>query len=295
VSDQAELFIDCRCELGEGPFWHPLRKQLFWFDIPNQTLYSADKSGAMLDRWIFDDRAAAAAVINENELAVAVAGSLVRLNLDTNERSQIVPIEAEKPGNRTNDSRVNPAGGFWIGTMSRKGDDEPEVGSVYQYRNGAITTLFDQITIPNSICFSPDGKTAYFTDTPTRRILKRAIDPSTGLPSGDWETFSDLEATGQVGFPDGSIVDAEGYLWNARWGGHSVVRHRPDGTVDRIIEVPTGRITCPALGGDDLKTLYITSAREGMTPEEIEAEPLAGSIFSIRVDTPGLPDPLLKL
>lgn len=293
MTDTAKLFIDCRCELGEGPFWHPLLDQLFWFDILNQTLYSADKGGTITNRWIFDEPVTAAAVIDHDHLAVASASALLKFNLRTNEKSIIVPLEADKPGNRSNDSRVNHAGGFWIGTMSRKGDAEPEQGAVYQYRGGELVQLFDKVTITNSICFSPDGRLAYFTDTPTRKILKRPIDPASGLPAGDWRLFADLE--GQRGYPDGSVVDADGYLWNARWGGNCVVRHAPDGSVDRIVEVPTANVSCPAFGGDDLKTLYLTTAREHMTPEELDKDPLAGSIFSIRVDTPGLPDPLLKL
>ena len=91
------------------------------------------------------------------------------------------------------------------------------------------------------------------------------------------------------------MLDVQGYLWSARWGGSCVARFAPDGTLDRIVELPVSRVTCPAFGGDDGKTLYITSAREGMTPAELEAEPLAGSVFSIRVDVPGAPDPLLAL
>src|SRR5262249_49469933 len=150
---------------------------------------------------------------------------------------------------------INPAGGFWIGTMSRKGDHEPNSGAVYQYRGGTLTTLFAQISIPNAICFSPDGGTAYFADTPTKKMLKRPIDAATGLPTGDWTLFADTE--GHRGYPDGAIVDAEGYVWSARWGGNCVVRHAPDGSIDRVVEVPSANVTCPALGGPDLKTLYI--------------------------------------
>jgi sugar lactone lactonase YvrE len=293
MNDKAELFIDCRCELGEGPFWHPLLGQLFWFDILNQTLYSASASGVIANRWIFDDPVTATAVIDTEHLAIASAGGLLHFNLVTDEKSVLIPIETDKPGNRTNDGRVNPAGGFWIGTMSRKGDSEPESGAVYQYRAGKMEQLFDQVTIPNSICFSPDGTLAYFTDTPTRKILKCPMDPATGKPAGEWSLFADLE--GQRGYPDGSVVDSAGYLWNARWGGNCVVRHAPDGSVDRIVDVPTANVSCPALGGADMKTLYVTTAREHMTPEQLERDPMAGSIFSIRVDTPGLPEPLLKL
>jgi len=289
--DKAELFIDCRCELGEGPFWNRFNDRLYWFDILNNTLLSADASGEILERFTFDDRATAAAMIDANRLAVATAGALVELDLDLGTKRFIASLEADKVGNRPNDSRVHPAGGFWIGTMSRKGDDGPEMGAVYQYRDGQVELLFDRITIPNSICFSPDGRTAYFTDTPTKRILKRSIDPATGRPIGEWSLFAEVDR----GFPDGSVVDSEGYLWNARWEGHCVVRHAPDGSIDRIVEVPTSRVTCPAFGGPDLKTLYITTAREHMSAEELAADVHAGGIFALEVDVPGLSEPLIKL
>lgn len=291
MNAKAELFVDSRCELGEGPFWHPLLKRLFWFDILNQTLLSANADGHLVDRFTFKDKVSAAAVIDEHTLAVAQAGALLKFDLATDTSTEIVPLEADRPGNRTNDSRVDRAGGFWIGTMSRLGGQEPGAGAIYHYRAGTLTKLLGSLNIPNSICFSPDGRTAYYTHTGDV-IFKCTTDPETGLPISEWTPFVKLDGPGKA---DGSIVDAEGYLWNARWGGSCVLRIAPDGTVDRAIELPVSRVSCPALGGDDLRTLYLTTAREGMTPEELEREPLAGSVFSIRVDVPGLPEPLLKL
>jgi len=290
MKTQAELFIDSRCELGEGPFWHTELRRLFWFDILNFTLFAADAHGKITNRYQFEGPVSAAAVIDRDTLAVTSAGALLRLDLNTDARTEIAPLEADKPGNRPNDSRVDPAGGFWIGTMSRKGGDGPGAGSVYQYRLGRMTTLIDGITIPNSICFSPDGRTAYFSDTLTGRIVKCRLDPATGHPLSDWTDF----AVADRGLPDGSVVDSEGYLWNARFNGGCVVRHAPDGSIERIIEVPASRVTCPAFGGDDLKTLYITTAREGADAAELEREPTAGGVFSIRVEVPGQPEYKLK-
>lgn len=291
MNTKAELFVDSRCELGEGPFWHPLLGRLFWFDILNQTLLSADADGHLVDRFTFRQPASAAAVIDKDTLAIATAGAILRFDLPTDTSSILVPLEEEVPGNRSNDGRVNPAGGFWIGTMSRRGGHDVGAGAVYQYRAGALQMVLDDITIPNSICFSPDGRTAYFADTRTDTIRKCAIDPATGMPVGEW---SDFARTTGLGSPDGSVVDAEGYLWNARWNGSCVVRHAPDGSIDRVVELPVSRVTCSAFGGDDLKTLYITSARAGMTPDEREREPHAGSVFAIRVDVPGQAEPLLN-
>jgi len=287
---KAELFVDSRCELGEGPFWHPLLERLFWFDILNQTLLSAGTDGHIVDRITFKDTVSAGAVIDKGSLAIAQSGALLRYDFATDTTSVIAEIEGDLPTNRTNDSRVDRSGGFWIGTMGRKA--EPGVGGVYQYRAGQTTKVIENIRIPNSICFSPDGRTAYFTDS-GKMIVKCATDPATGLPVGPWEDFFTMDGPGGA---DGSVVDSEGYLWNARWGGGKVIRISPDGKLDKVVEVPgVSQVSCPAFGGNDLKTLYITTAREHMTPAEIEGEPHAGSVFAVALDVPGIAEPFLKL
>lgn len=124
MNARAELFVDSRCELGEGPFWHPLLKRLFWFDIPNHTLLSADADGHLVDRFTFKDSVAAAGVIDADRLAVAQAGALLEFSLSADSSRVITELTGEPAGNRTNDSRVHPSGAFWIGTMSRRGGAE---------------------------------------------------------------------------------------------------------------------------------------------------------------------------
>jgi sugar lactone lactonase YvrE len=290
MNDTAELFIDSRCELGEGVFWHPLQERLFWFDILNKTLYSATAGGIMVDRFTFDTVVTAAGIIDADNLAIASAAGIYRLELSTDTREIIVPLE-ETPGNRSNDGRVGPAGGFWIGTMSLTSPATTPTGALYQVRGGEVSKILGDIHVPNATCFSPDGTTAYFTDGVTRVVRTVSIDRETGLPNGPWRDFATVEAPIE---PDGAVVDSEGFVWNANWSGGSVTRYAPDGRVDRVVKVPVSRPTCPALGGKDLKTLYITSAREGLTPEQLAAEPTAGGVFAIEVDVPGLPENLFR-
>jgi sugar lactone lactonase YvrE len=289
VTDAAKLLIDSRCALGEGPFWHPLREALFWFDINAFKLHAAAADGTMIRTWSFDEHVAAAAVIDRNRLAVATETGLVQLDLQTNERQVLMPLEADQTATRTNDSRVDRTGGFWISTMLK--DEGDPGGTVYRFREGKIETLIEKVAIPNSICFSPDGRIAYFTDTPTRRILQ--CDTVDGVPVGDWRLFAD--ASDHRGYPDGSVTDSAGYVWNARWGGSCVVRHAPDGSIDRIVELPVSQVTCPAFGGPDYKTLFITTANKTLSPEQLAREPQAGGVFAIEVDVPGLPEPALVL
>lgn len=291
MKQTADLFVDSRNTLGEGPFWHPMLRRLYWFDITERTLLGADAHGRVVDRFTFEEPVSAASVVDRTTLAVVSGSALLRFDIEAKTSSVIAPIEEDRPTNRSNDSRVNAAGGFWIGTMDRAERDG--FGALYQYRAGKLETILENVSIPNSICFSPDGRTAYFSDTRTGKIRKCRIDPATGLPLGEWSDFVDTR--GHRGHPDGSVVDSKGYLWNARYEGSCVVRHAPDGSIDRVIELPVTQVTCPAFGGDDLKTLYITSARQNLTEEQLAAEPMAGSVFSIRVDVPGLPDPMLKL
>ncbi|MEO6396816.1 MAG: SMP-30/gluconolactonase/LRE family protein [Devosia sp.] len=288
----AELFIDSKCQLGEGALWHPLLNRLFWFDILKQMLFSADANGIVVDRFSFEAPVSAAGVIDADNLIIAAAGGLFRLELSTDVRELITPLEADKPGNRSNDGRVDRTGGFWIGTMNRERPGRDASGSLYQYRNGVLSTLRGDIHIPNSTCFSPDGRTAYFTDGVTRQIEQCAIDPATGLPTGPWRPFA-MAPKGVD--PDGSITDSEGFVWNCEWKGWRVVRYAPDGRIDRVVTLPVGCPTCPAFGGPDLKTLYITTARQGLTESELDKQPLAGGVFSVRVDVPGLPEPTVKL
>ena len=292
MSQTARLLIDSQCALGEGPIWHAGRQQLFFFDINEQTLFAVTAAGEIVDSWLFNETVAAAAIVDDHTLVLATDTGLKQFDLTTGGMNRINEIEADNPATRTNDSRVHPSGAFWIGTMT-KSEPESAIGSVYHYRAGTLTTLKSGISIPNATCFSPDGRIAYWTDTPTRKIMQVATDPDTGLPVGEWTLFADV--TDGRGYPDGAVVDSEGYLWNAKWGGSCVVRHAPDGSIDRIVEVPVSQVTCPAFGGPDLKTLFITTANKNLSDEQRAAEKVAGGLFAIEVDVAGQPEAKIVL
>lgn len=290
MTDTAELLVDCRCELGEGPLWNPLVQRLFWFDILNCTLLSADASGRLVDRFTFDDYVSAAAVVDKDHLAIAGVGGLTLLDLTTNDRKSLLGLEVDVATNRSNDARVHPSGSFWIGTMGRNAEED--VGALYHVRDGRVRELRRPLTIPNTICFSPDGRLAYFSDTVHSQIYRWQTNPEDGTPIGDPELW--LTLSPDDGYPDGAIIDAEGFMWMARWGGGKVVRHAPDGRVVREVKVPTAQVSCPALGGPQGTTLFLTTAREHMTAAQLEADPLAGSLFAIEVDVPGQAEPLFR-
>ncbi|MFW8637263.1 SMP-30/gluconolactonase/LRE family protein [Cribrihabitans pelagius] len=254
-----EVFDSRACTLGEGPLWHPEREQLFWFDILGKRLMSRDASGAL--EWQFGEHVSAAGWIGPGILLIASETALFRFSLADGSREDVVALEADNPVTRSNDGRADPFGGFWIGTMGKQA--EPGAGAIYRFYKGELVPLVPDITISNAICFSPDGRHAYYTDTPARRILRQPLDAE-GWPEGAAELFLDLSKEGLN--PDGAVVDAEGCLWCAQWGASRVARYGPDGAFLSAIEFPASQMSCPAFGGPGLQTLFATSAAQGLDP-----------------------------
>ena len=246
------------CQLGEGPLWHPLRQQLFWFDILGKRLLSRDGDRPL--EWSFDEHVSAAGWIDETRFLMASETSLSVFDLETGARAHVCDLEADNPVTRSNDGRADPQGGFWIGTMGKKA--EAFAGSIYRWYRGELRQLYDKITVTNSICFAPDGRSAYFTDTWSGKIQRVALDAD-GWPDGAPEVFVDLKAEGLN--PDGSVVDAEGNLWNAQWGAFRIACYSAAGDLLRTVEFPAKQVSCPAFGGADLGTLYATSAAVGVS------------------------------
>lgn len=255
-----------RCDLGEGPLWHPVREELFWFDILNAKLHRKGQS------WTFDHMVSAAGWIDESSLLVASEVALSRFDLETGASEVLCPLEQDNPITRSNDGRADPHGGLWIGTMGKSA--EAGAGSIWRYYRGELRQLFPNITIPNAICFSPDGLTAYFTDTADGRIMRQRLSEADGWPVGEPEVF--VDARGESWGADGAIVDAEGRFWNARWGTGEVAAYRPDGTLDEIIRFPALHTTCPAIGNGDL---YCTSARQGLGADDLSSDAPHGQTF----------------
>jgi len=272
------------CTLGEGPLWHPERNQLFWFDILACKLMTRAPEGPR--EWLFEEHVSAAGWLSADELLIASETRLFTFHLRSGVREDVCPLEADTPETRSNDGRADPMGGFWIGTMGKNGDIP--VGAIYRYYRGELRQLFGGITVTNAMCFAPGGRLAYFSDTPTRMIMKVALDAEGG-PEGEPEVFVDL--SGEKHFPDGAVTDSEGALWSAQWQSSRVARYLPDGSFDRAIEVPGWQSTCPAFGGEGLETLFCTAAAVGMR----DPDALQGATFSAPAGVAGLPEPRVIL
>lgn len=267
------IFDARKCELGEGPLWHPVAKQLFWFDILGRRLMSCQ--GDQPQDWLFDEMVSAAGWVSACELLIASETQLFLFDLATGAKSHLAALEAENAVTRSNDGRADPMGGFWIGTMGKQA--EKGAGAIYRYYRGELRRLFGDITISNAICFAPDGRSGCFTDTVTGRVMRVALD-SQGWPMGPPEVYLDL--SDQSSGPDGAVMDTGGNMWLAQWGAGRVACFDPAGQLLRHIAFEAPHTSCPAFGGDALTTLFCTSAQQGMDAAARAACPKAGMVFA---------------
>lgn len=285
------IFDDTVCELGEGALWHPERQALFWFDILHKRLHMKGAGGLRV--WDMPDMTSAAAMLPDGDLLLASETGLWRFNPDDPDakRVLITPLDADDSGTRSNDGRADRQGGFWIGTMGKRGPQDVRRGAIWRYYKGELRKIFAKFTIPNAICFSPDGSAAYFTDTPTQLVWRVALGAD-GWPKAVPETFLDLTTQGL--FPDGAVVAADGTFWNAQWGAGRVAVYAPDGSFLRAVEFDgSAQTSCPAFGGPDLATLYCTTALEGMDAAARAANPNAGKTLAALAAGKGLAEPVV--
>ncbi len=272
------------CTLGEGPLWHPERRQLFWCDITEGRLLSRDGDSAL--DWPFPVNVSALGWVERDRLLVASEVGLHLFDIGTGQSEILTPLEANTPGTRSNDGRADPWGGFWIGTMGKGA--EAGAGAILRYFRGEIRLLYPGISIPNAISFTPGGRFAHFADSAARKVWRVALSATDGWPEGEPEVF--LDFAGRAGVPDGAVVDATGNLWLAVWGEGCVAVHAPDGRELRRFDVPAPHTTCPAFGGPGLATLFVTSAREGLDAQTLADRPGSGQTFAMATDAIGQPE-----
>lgn len=287
---KATLFADHVAVLGEGPGYDPLSGTVWWFDILGRKLMERNWDSGELHVHELGMRASALAVIDaERQLIVSEDGLFVR-ERGNGRLTLHHPLEADNDVTRSNDARVHPSGSFWIGTMGKKA--EKDAGSIWWYREGQVKKLFSGITITNSICFSPDGKVAYFADTDRNIVWRVDTDPETGLPVSEKSVFHHRTEKGGM---DGSVVDADGLLWNACWGGSALNVYSPQGRLIRSVALPVRQPSCPAFVGPEATAMIVTSAHEGLGDEERRADPHAGKVLLLDLTLSGRHDPPIRL
>ena len=266
--------------LGEGPSYEPETDTAWWFNILGKELHELQLSTGTKRVHALPRMASVAARIDDQSQLLAMDDGLYIRNRGTGELSLHAPLEADKPENRCNDGRVHQSGALWIGTMGRKA--EPGAGAIYHVAHGKVTLIFPGIGITNGICFSPDGATAYFVDTKDNRYMRVAVDPATGLPTGKPELFVDEH--GKPGGIDGAVCDADGHVWNARWGQGRIDRYDPEGRIVARYATGARQASCPAFLGPNLDRLFFTSATEGM---EEPVDPVEGTTCELGIKVRG--------
>lgn len=276
------------CNLGEGALWHPLRAELFWFDITGRRMLSLGEQGAR--EWHLDEMCSSAGWVDSGRLVIASETALWLMSLNDGKRERLCELEADNPRTRSNDGRIDPYGGFWISTMGKKA--QRGEGSIWRWFRGELRRIFSGITIPNAICFDRLGRFAQFTDTPTMQIMRVALD-SRGWPASQPERWLDL--SGDRLNPDGAVIDAEGLVWIAQWGSGRIAAYGPDRAYVRAVNIPAPNASCPAFGGANLDVLFCTSALQGLDVHAVLSNPQSGMTFSGRVGAFGCAESRLLL
>jgi L-arabinonolactonase len=280
LGSEPKVVLDCRNCLGESIVWDDRERRLYWVNIHNGEVWSWDPDpGSEPVILRLPERVGALGLREAGGLVLALAKGFALFDPNTSRLQKLTEIEADLPTTRLNDGRIDPAGRFVCGGMD-EGDPQQPLSAVYSLdHNQAARRIIHGISCANSICWSPDGRIMYFTDMPSRRIDAFDYDPETGDLTHR-RVFADLR--NEPGAADGSIIDAEGCLWNAQWRGSKLVRYRPDGTVEREVPLPVSNPTCLAFGGDNLDILFVTTAWFTLSDKERTQEPHAGSLFAFR-------------
>lgn len=287
-----EIAVDAEDGVGEGPFWDDIKNELWWVDISSKRLHRWRPATGDRRDWQLDDFPSAVVVRERGGLLLAMRDGLYFMDPETGERKLFVVHEPDRPENRTNEAKCAPDGSFWVGTMQNNlnpdGSDKPMTkasGALYRVRHdGGITREVDGVHLSNTLAWTNGGRTLLFADTGTGVIKAYEVNPDGRL--GASCVFSEEKLPG---YCDGSAIDAEGCLWNARFAGSCLIRFAPDGSVDRKIDLPVTQPTSCCFGGPDLSTLFVTSARHGLDAAAIEKNPHEGAVLAIEAGVQGTP------
>jgi L-arabinonolactonase len=274
--------------LGEVPLWDGRVEALTWVDLLKPALHRYTPALDRLESWTPPEKLGSYALARAGGVLMAGRGGIARWWPETGAFERVSTPEADRPDNLLNDGRCDARGRFVVASMDKM--LHAPKGRMWRVDPGGQTVLLeDGIWLPNALCWSPDGRTLYFGDSHTKLLWAYDYDPETGMPSNR-RLFADTSGT--EGVPDGSSVDAEGYVWNARFGAGCLMRFAPDGRLDQVVPLPVSQPTHVTFGGPGLKTMYVTTARFRLKPDALAAQPMAGGLLAIETDVAGLPEPL---
>jgi sugar lactone lactonase YvrE len=279
---EVELVYDSKNQLGEGPIWSTTERALYWVDILDNCFHCYEPATGQHRR--YDVGVVVGTVVLRASGGFVLATKRGFEFFDGQNTKMIAAPEADDPKSRFNDGAVDRQGRFWAGTM------EGREGALYRLDTDlSVHKMQGGIVISNGIGWSPDNKTMYYTDSDPRTIWAYDFDAATG-------NIQNRRVLVQVpendGLPDGLTVDSEGFIWSAHWDGWKITRYDPTGKIERVVRIPVQRPTSCMFGGPNLDELYFTSARTGLSEEDLKAQPHAGSIFRLKTDVKGIPEPV---
>jgi sugar lactone lactonase YvrE len=285
--------------LGESPMWHPHEQCLYWCDIPGHALHRFDPSTGAHKSWPFDTDVACCAAVRGGGLLLAMRDGIWRFDPESGHRTHLADPPYDPAHERFNDGKADPQGRLWVGTIYEP--REPALAALYRFNGRALERMADGITVSNGLGWSPDGRVMYWSDTKAHSVYAFDFDAASGSITNR-RVFASRQPKQPArplddygGRPDGAAVDAEGGYWSAMFEGARVVRFSPAGEPIAEIHLPARCPTMPCFGGADLKTLYITTARENRPADELARWPWSGRVLQMRVDVPGLPTNLADL
>ncbi|MFO1252494.1 MAG: SMP-30/gluconolactonase/LRE family protein [Inhella sp.] len=281
-----------RCELGESPLWHPAEQALYAVDIPRRQILRWRSGQTEPEIWAQDAEPSCLALRAQGGLLVARRDGLFAFDPERGSSERLQPPPFDPTRQRYNDGKVDAAGRLWVGTID---DARAPEAALYRLDRDGAQRRAGGITTSNGLAWSPDGRWMYWADTKAHTVFRLGFDAEQGeLGEAEaWLRFpprapeQPLESYG--GRPDGAAVDAEGCYWVAMFEGQRLLRLAPDGQLLQAVELPVRCPTMPCFGGADLRTLYLTTAREKRPAEELAAQPLAGAVLTLRAPVPGLP------
>lgn len=280
------LLVDCQNQLGECVLWNIETQRLYWTDIYGQRLYACDEEGGNIEVRELPDKLGSFAFDPRGDLLAAFSKGLFRYQLATGRVVRLTHFEPELERTRLNDGRCDRSGRFVVGGCHQQFFNP--VSSVISYSaGGEARRLFGGVALTNGIAFSLDGRRMYFSDSETLVYHWYEYDPETGEVGARHEFARIPEGRG---FVDGSAVDADDNVWNARYYGGIVQQYRRDGSEGLRVVMPTDCPSCVCFGGANLDTLFITTARKDLKPAALAAQPSAGGLFKVKVGARGVPE-----
>lgn len=286
MNSHAELISDARALLGEGPCWDASTQQLYWVDIPGQSIHCYNPTTATAQIWALPEQPGCVVVRQHGGLLLAVESGFALFDPRTGQYDRVCPIEHARAGMRFNDGKCDPRGRFWAGTMESQ-NPRVAVGKLYCLEpDFTLRTMETNVTISNGLTWNPDYTVMYYIDTPTRQVVAYDYNVETGDISGKRAV---IEVPHDLGMPDGMTADREGMLWIALWGGWQVTRWNPHtGQLLASYDVPAGFTTSCCFGGPELTDLYITTAQPEASPPPVRPQPHAGGLFRLKTNIQGL-------